>query len=86
MIPHLVSWIGSNAFEGCKSLVSLTIPDSVRQINGEAFAGCSSLANLGIPRRVVCLLQDLFRTSDAFDMVMLVGRSSFFVVLSGVGL
>lgn len=38
-----VTKIGPAAFRSCRSLTSLTIPDSVRMIGEEAFCGCNSL-------------------------------------------
>ena len=35
--------IGSVAFSGCKSLVGITIPDSVIKIGKAAFSGCDNL-------------------------------------------
>ena len=43
-----VTTIGSYAFDGCSSLTSITIPDSVTSIGNEAFSGCSNLANVSI--------------------------------------
>ncbi|MEE1220206.1 MAG: T9SS type A sorting domain-containing protein, partial [Bacteroidales bacterium] len=37
---------GGDAFWGCSSLTSVTIPNSVTSIGGGAFIGCSSLQNI----------------------------------------
>ena len=36
--------IGNEAFSFCKSLVSVTIPDSVKAIGRQAFSHCNSLS------------------------------------------
>ena len=41
-----VTEIGTNAFENCAGLTSVTIPDSVTRINANAFDGCSMLTNV----------------------------------------
>ena len=45
-IPSSVTTICDNAFDGCSSLVSLTIPGTVTSIGDSAFSGCSSLQSI----------------------------------------
>ena len=40
------------AFSNCKSLTSITIPNSVTEIGWDAFCGCSSLTSVSIPNSV----------------------------------
>jgi len=40
--------IGNGVFNGCTSLVTVTIPSSVTGIGYSAFEGCSNLANIYI--------------------------------------
>ena len=47
--------ITSDAFVGCKSLISVTIPDSVTSIGWCAFCDCSSLTSVTIPYSVTSI-------------------------------
>lgn len=55
-----VTSIGDLAFQNCKSLVTVTIPDNVRTIGGWSFGGCSSLVSVSIPDSVTSIGQYAF--------------------------
>ena len=44
-----VTIIGSNAFEGCEGLTSITLPEGVTKIGDYAFVGCTSLESVLLP-------------------------------------
>ena len=47
-----VKIIGANAFDGCSSLTSITLPQSLTSIEDLAFADCNALQNINIPQNV----------------------------------
>ena len=50
-----VTAIGSNAFQRCGDLVSITLPISITSIGNHAFFGCSSLTSITIPEGVTTI-------------------------------
>ena len=52
--------IANGAFDGCSSLTSVTIPNSVTSIGGDAFDGCTSLTSITIPNSVTSIGRDAF--------------------------
>ena len=47
--------IGKKAFEDCRSLTSITLPEGVTSIGNSAFYNCDSLANITLPESLTSL-------------------------------
>ena len=50
-----------NAFEGCSSLISVSIPESVKAIGESAFESCTGLTDITIPNSVTTIGAAAFR-------------------------
>lgn len=54
-----VTGLGNYAFESCRSITSITLPDSVTTIGYSAFEDCSSLTTITIPAKISSLSHNL---------------------------
>ena len=59
-MSYRVTRIGDYAFEGCSSLTTISIPNSVTSIEHAAFKGCSSLTAISIPEGVKSIRENTF--------------------------
>jgi hypothetical protein len=53
--------MGSHAFDGCTSLVSITLPSSLTSISNYAFHGCTSLVSITLPSSLTYIRDGAFR-------------------------
>ena len=68
-IPDSVTSICECAFQGCKSLTSVTIPNSATSIGQQAFWGCESLTSVTIPDSVTSIGEQAFHGCESLTSV-----------------
>ena len=79
-----VTAIGDNAFFGCDSLISLTIPDNITTIGDNAFAMCSSLTSVRIPSGVINIGANPFAACDKLTEIIVSPDHLFLTTIDGV--
>ena len=80
---YRVTSIGEDAFNGCKSLTSIAIPEGVTSIGYNAFRGCESLTSITIPEGVTSIGEDAFNGCKSLTSIAIpegvtsIGYSAF---------
>ena len=70
-----VTRIGYSAFEDCKAITSVTIPDSVTDIDSSAFENCTGLTSVTIPGSVTDIGYSAFEDCNA-DLTIIAPKYS----------
>ena len=82
-ITYQVTSIGQDAFNGCNSLTSVSIPNTITTIGPSAFQGCTSLKSIRIPNSVISIEGKAFSTCSALasldlgTSVQYIGENAF---------
>ena len=70
-IGENVTSIGENAFSGCFSLTSVSIPNGIASIGANAFQNCHSISSMTIPNGVVSIWSNAFASCYSLSSVAL---------------
>lgn len=73
---YTVKYIGENAFENCKSITKIIIPEGVTSIKSKAFLNCSALKELYVPETLVRCEYDAFDGCGSFTVHCFVANSN----------
>lgn len=68
-IGSTVEIIDVAAFEGCTSLVEITLPDGLKEFGEEAFFECSSLTSFTVPDKVTKLPKNMFHSCTSLKHI-----------------
>lgn len=68
--------IGENAFFGCDSITSITIPNTVISVGVSAFSGCANLTSIAIPNSVTSIDLSAFYGTNLQSLTMGIGVTS----------
>jgi hypothetical protein len=69
-VSYKVTAIGHSTFFNCKSLTSISIPDSVTTIGDSVFEWCESLTSINISKSVINIGKEIFRYCKSLTTIV----------------
>lgn len=64
---YVVTEIGESAFQDCKSLTSISLPETLTQIGNHAFIRCTSLTSIAIPAHMSKIGKNAFHVCESLS-------------------
>ena len=83
-IPIGVTFIGEQAFRGCRGLTSVTIPNSVTSIGEVAFSDCSGLTSVTIGNSVTSIGDGAFYYCSSLTSINVASGNTHYSSIDGV--
>ncbi len=74
--------IADEAFAGCTSIVSISLPEGVTSIGAKAFSGCTSLTTVFLPASVTAIEGSAFESCTKFNTIYYYGTADDFAALT----
>ena len=72
VLPNIgITTIDNDVFNGCKSLTSIDLPDSITAIGNNAFKGCEKLSSVYIPYQVTKIGESAFNGCKSLTNIVL---------------
>lgn len=68
---YIVTRIYYDAFNNCRNITSISIPNTVNDIDYYAFFGCSGLRSVNIPEGITALYSNVFAGCSSLDSISL---------------
>ena len=81
----VVTYIGNKAFQGCKGLTSIDIPNSVTSIGNDAFNHCSGLTSITIPNGVTSIGDYTFYSCSSLTSINYDGTTTQWTLITKGG-
>jgi hypothetical protein len=82
-IPKTVTGIGECAFDGNKTLITVTISEGVTSIGDRAFSGCEALTYIAIPSSVTNIGQAVFYGCKSLCEIVVADNNPFYRMVDG---